>query len=241
VPTRKKGSGGTAFTVDLPTPLPAERRGDAWWMEVEGRELRLSNLDKVFWPEEGFTKGDLVAYYFNVAELILPHLYDRPLTMKRMPDGVAGDAFYEKTAPSHTPDWIARCPVPSEDSREGVIGYLADTSLEDEVIRAHRGSRVLVLPATRPRKSRIDWHLCSEDIVALLKALRPEVALLNHLGLKMVRAGPDEEALWIEAQSGVRTVAAKDGMRVSLGDKVLAVPSAGTALPERGAAVDLAE
>lgn len=124
---------------------------------------------------------------------------------------------------------------------EGVIGYLADTSLEDEVIRAHRGSRVLVLPATRPRKSRIDWHLCSEDIVALLKALRPEVALLNHLGLKMVRAGPDEEALWIEAQSGVRTVAAKDGMRVSLGDKVLAVPSAGTALPERGAAVDLAE
>jgi len=139
VPTRKKGSGGTAFTVDLPTPLPAERRGDAWWMEVEGRELRLSNLDKVFWPEEGFTKGDLVAYYFNVAELILPHLYDRPLTMKRMPDGVAGDAFYEKTAPSHTPDWIARCPVPSEDSREGVIGYLTVQDLATLLFVANLG------------------------------------------------------------------------------------------------------
>ena len=55
-----------------------------------GRELRLSNLDKVFWPEEGYTKGDLVAYYSNVAELLLPHLAGRPLTMKRMPDGVDG-------------------------------------------------------------------------------------------------------------------------------------------------------
>ncbi|HZD17353.1 MAG TPA: non-homologous end-joining DNA ligase [Actinomycetota bacterium] len=124
MPTRRKGSGGPAFTLDLPEELPTERRGDAWWTEVEGRELRLSNLDKVFWPEEGYTKGDLVAYYFNVARLILPHLRDRPLTMKRMPDGVAGDFFYEKTAPSHTPGWVARCPVPSEDNREGVIGYL---------------------------------------------------------------------------------------------------------------------
>jgi bifunctional non-homologous end joining protein LigD len=104
--------------------LEAERRGDAWWAEVEGHELRLSNLAKVFWPDEGYTKGDLLAYYLNVAPLILPHLADRPLTMKRMPDGIAGPHFYEKTAPSHTPDWVQRCPVPSEDSKEGVIGYL---------------------------------------------------------------------------------------------------------------------
>jgi DNA ligase D-like protein (predicted ligase)/DNA ligase D-like protein (predicted polymerase)/DNA ligase D-like protein (predicted 3'-phosphoesterase) len=93
-------------------------------MDADGRELRLSNLDKIFWPDEGYTKGDLVAYYYNVADLILPHLAERPLTMKRMPEGIAGPHFYEKTAPSHTPDWIPRCPVPSEDSREGVIGYL---------------------------------------------------------------------------------------------------------------------
>jgi phosphoribosyl 1,2-cyclic phosphodiesterase len=102
----------------------------------------------------------------------------------------------------------------------GTIGYLADTALDEAVVSAHRGSRVLVLPATRPRRSRIDWHLCSEDIVAVLKAVRPEVALLNHLGLKMVRAGPEAEAAWIEQQSGVRTVAAFDGMRATVGDTI---------------------
>src|SRR3990172_9017699 len=113
-----------AFTVDLPTPLPAEKRGDAWGMEADGRELRLSNLDKTFWPAEGYTKGDLVAYYFNVADLILPHLRERPLTMKRMQDGNSGKSFYEKSAPSHVPEWLSRCPVESEDSKKGVIDYL---------------------------------------------------------------------------------------------------------------------
>ncbi len=135
----KRKSGGSAFTVDLPRPLPAEKRGDAWWLEADGRELRLSNLDKVFWPEEGYTKGDLVAYYFNVAELILPHLRERPLTMKRMPDGVAGDFFYEKTAPSHTPGWIPRCRVPSEDSKDGVIGYLMVNDLSSLLYVANLG------------------------------------------------------------------------------------------------------
>src|ERR1700693_5748292 len=82
----RKRASGPAFTVEFPRPLPAEREGEQWWMAVDGRDLRLSNLDKVFWPEEGYTKGDLVAYYFNVAERILPYLAGRPLTMKRMPD-----------------------------------------------------------------------------------------------------------------------------------------------------------
>lgn len=123
MPTRKRAT-GSAFTVSFPEPLPAEKRGDAWWFETADRQLRLSNLDKVFWPGEGYTKGDLVAYYFNVAGLILPHLAGRPLTMRRMPNGIAGDSFFEKTAPSHTPDWIPRCPVESADAKEGVIGYL---------------------------------------------------------------------------------------------------------------------
>jgi bifunctional non-homologous end joining protein LigD len=122
--TRGRRSGGSAFTVDLPRPLAAEREGDAWWAQVDGRDLRLSNLDKVFWPDEGYTKGDLLSYYWNVSELIVPHLAGRPLTMKRMPDGIAGKSFYEKTAPSHTPDWMLRCPVESEDAKRGVIDYL---------------------------------------------------------------------------------------------------------------------
>ncbi|HEX6330872.1 MAG TPA: non-homologous end-joining DNA ligase [Actinomycetota bacterium] len=140
MPARKKRSGGPAFTVEVPRPLPAERRGDAWWMEAGGRELRLSNLDKVFWPDEGYTKGDLVAYYFNVGELILPHLRDRPLTMKRMPDGMAGGFFFEKTAPSHTPDWVERCPVESDDAKGGVIGYLMVNDLATLLYVANLGA-----------------------------------------------------------------------------------------------------
>ena len=135
----KRGAPGRVFTVDLPRTLPVEKRGDAWWMEADGRELRLSNLDKVFWPDEGTTKGDLIAYYFNVAELILPHLLERPLTMKRMPDGIAGEFFYEKTAPSHTPDWIARCTVQSEDARDGAIGYLMANDLPSLLYVANLG------------------------------------------------------------------------------------------------------
>src|SRR4051812_33657010 len=128
MPRSQRRTAGRAFTLDLPMALPAERRGDAWWATVDGRELRLSNLDKAFWPDEGITKGDLLAYYYNVAELIVPHLAGRPLTMKRMPDGIDGNAFYEKSAPSHTPDWMLRCPVPSDDSKRGIIDYLV---LED--------------------------------------------------------------------------------------------------------------
>ncbi len=75
---------------------------------VDGRELILSNLNKVLFPECGFTKGEVIGYYSAVAETILPHLKGRPLTLKRFPDGVAGEYFYERNAPSHTPDWVER-------------------------------------------------------------------------------------------------------------------------------------
>src|SRR5207249_11622866 len=116
----KKRAGGPAFTVDFPKELPAERRGEHWWMEVDGQELRLSNLDKVFWPDEGYTKGDLVAYYYNVAPRILPYLAGRPLTMKRMPNGMTGRHFYEKEARSHTPPRIPRCAVESAQPGDGL-------------------------------------------------------------------------------------------------------------------------
>jgi bifunctional non-homologous end joining protein LigD len=106
---------GKRRRLPFPTPLPARRAGEAWLLEAAGRELRLSNLNKLYWPDDGFTKGDLLAYYWNVAELILPHLRDRPLTMKRMPDGLAGQPFYEKQVPAHAPDWLPTAAVPSED------------------------------------------------------------------------------------------------------------------------------
>ena len=74
------------------------------------RVLKLSNLDKPFWPDEGITKGDLLAYYRDVAPAILPHLQDRPFTMKRYPDGWNGKFFFQKDAPKHMPDWIPTRP-----------------------------------------------------------------------------------------------------------------------------------
>jgi bifunctional non-homologous end joining protein LigD len=75
------------------------------------RLLKLSNLDKPFWPDEGITKGDLLDYYRRVAPALVPHLRDRPFTMRRYPDGAFGDAFFQKDAPSHMPEWIPRVPV----------------------------------------------------------------------------------------------------------------------------------
>ena len=70
------------------------------------RVLKLSNLDKPFWPEEGITKGDLLSYYQSVADALVPHLKNRPFTMKRYPDGWQGEFFFQKDAPKHMPDWI---------------------------------------------------------------------------------------------------------------------------------------
>jgi len=75
------------------------------------RVLRLSNLDKVFWPRDGITKGDLVAFYRAMADVLVPHLADRPFTMKRYPEGAEGKFFFQKDAPSHMPDWIRTVPV----------------------------------------------------------------------------------------------------------------------------------
>jgi bifunctional non-homologous end joining protein LigD len=75
-------------------------------VEVEGRQLSLSNLDKVLYPAVGFTKGQVIDYYTRIAPYVLPHLRDRPLTLKRYPNGVEGGYFYEKQCPSHRPEWV---------------------------------------------------------------------------------------------------------------------------------------
>ena len=75
-------------------------------VDVEGRRLRLSNLDKVLYPEVGFTKGQVIDYYTRAAPYVLPHLRGRALTMKRYPNGVEGGHFYEKQRPSHAPEWV---------------------------------------------------------------------------------------------------------------------------------------
>jgi bifunctional non-homologous end joining protein LigD len=94
------------------------RASDAIEVEVEGRRILLKNLDKVFYPEVGFTKGDVVDYYARIAPALLPHLQDRPLTLKRYPEGVRGPFFYEKRCPRHRPSWFRTEAVWSEGNQE---------------------------------------------------------------------------------------------------------------------------
>ncbi|MGH9035638.1 MAG: non-homologous end-joining DNA ligase [Acidimicrobiia bacterium] len=80
-------------------------------VDVDGRTLKLSNLDKVLYPEVGFTKGQVIDYYSRIAPVLLPHLAARPLTLKRYPNGVEAGHFYEKQCPSHRPPWVETAPV----------------------------------------------------------------------------------------------------------------------------------
>lgn len=84
-------------------------------VSVDGRELELTNLDKVFWPETGYTKGDLIRYYWAVAPYILPHLAGRPLNLTRFPDGVGGKHFYQKDIPPTAPSWVRTFAVSHSD------------------------------------------------------------------------------------------------------------------------------
>jgi bifunctional non-homologous end joining protein LigD len=81
---------------------------------VDGRKLGVSNLNKVLYPKVGFTKGRVIDYYIRIAPVLLPHLKDRPLTMKRYPNGVEGEFFYEKNCPAHRPKWVRTAKVWSE-------------------------------------------------------------------------------------------------------------------------------
>src|SRR5205807_10174164 len=76
-------------------------------VEIEGKRLKVSNLDKVFYPKTGFTKGQVIDYYTRVSGALLPHLKKRPLTLKRYPNGVEEKYFYEKRCPTHRPEWVA--------------------------------------------------------------------------------------------------------------------------------------
>ena len=89
---------------------------------VEDRKIQVSNLDKVLYPKVGFTKGHVIDYYIRIAPVLLPHLKDRPLTMKRYPDGVEGEFFYEKNCPSHRPKWVKTAKVWSE-SNDRMMNY----------------------------------------------------------------------------------------------------------------------
>ena len=120
-----------AEEVRLEKPVPVESdpsdpsdRSDKSEITVGGHTLKLTNLSKVFWPEEGYTKGDVINYYRDIADFILPYLKDRPESLNRFPDGIYGESFYQKNInPDMIPEWIQTVKVKSEGERE-YINYL---------------------------------------------------------------------------------------------------------------------
>jgi bifunctional non-homologous end joining protein LigD len=116
---------------------------------IGGRELSVTNLDKVLFPVSGFTKGQLIDYYVRVAPVMLPHLRERPLTMKRFPDGVGGKSFFEKHIPSHAPEWVRSVEVPASDGQD-VIPYAMANDLPTLAWAANLGTIELHVPL---------WHV----------------------------------------------------------------------------------
>jgi len=120
---------------------------------VGGRKLSVSNLDKILYPKVGFTKGQVIDYYIRVAPVLLPHLKDRPLTMKRYPDGVEGEFFYEKNCPEHRPKWVQTARVWSE-SNDRSMNYCLVQDLPTLVWAANLAD--LELHTSLSRKNKIE-------------------------------------------------------------------------------------
>ncbi|HUF74983.1 MAG TPA: DNA ligase D [Longimicrobiales bacterium] len=143
---------------------PPDPTGDPGPVEApEERAIPFTNLDKVFWPEEGYTKGDLIEYHRRVAEWMLPYLEDRPLVMTRYPDGIDGKSFFQKDAPPYAPEWFRRVTLWSEGS-ERELSYFVAEDLESLLYVINLGTIPLHIWSSRvDTLSQPDWCILDLD------------------------------------------------------------------------------
>ncbi|MDX1645612.1 MAG: DNA ligase D [Longimicrobiales bacterium] len=156
------------FREDLPVE-ECDRVPGAPGTEPEPREARdekevsLSNLEKVFWPGEGYTKGDLIEYHRRVSEWMLPYLRDRPLVMTRYPDGIEGKSFFQKDAPPHAPEWVRTVRIWSEGSERELSYFVAD-DLESLLYVVNLGTIPIHVWSSRTESlSNPDWCILDLD------------------------------------------------------------------------------
>jgi bifunctional non-homologous end joining protein LigD len=149
---------GQASNMQVAQEFFMVRKASESVIEVEGRQIKLSNLEKVLYPRAGFTKGQVIDYYIRIAPVLLPHLADRALTLKRYPNGVDGMHFYEKNCPSYRPPWMKTAKVWSEGNNRFMdycvvadlptlvwLGNLADLELHTSLSRAPETQRPTVI------------------------------------------------------------------------------------------------
>ncbi len=105
-------------------------------------------------------------------------------------------------------------------TNEGVVSYTSDTELKDEIIGAHKNTRVLIMSVTRPLEARIPHHMTTEDAAILVNEIQPELAIMTHLGIKFLRSKPNRQAEWVKKETGVETIAARDGMSLKIGTEL---------------------
>jgi bifunctional non-homologous end joining protein LigD len=179
-------------------------------VSVAGRTVNLSNLDKVLYPAADFTKADVIGYYSNIAPALLPHLEDRPLTLKRYPDGVDGEYFYEKRCPSHKPAWVNTAAMPSR--REGQILYCLVDSPATLVWVANLASlemhALLCRQQAPDRPTSMVFDLDPGEGVSILDCARVGLRLhevLEHLGLQscIKTSGGKGLHLWVPLNTPV--------------------------------------
>lgn len=170
--------------------MPAGERTERT-VEVDGRRLKVSNLGKVLYPATGFTKAEVIDYYVRVAPAMLPHIADRGVTLRRFPDGVDGQSFFEKRCPSHRPDWIGTFAGPGD--RNGTIGYCALDSVAALAWSANMAALEIHAPMARGHDIESPT-MCVFDLDPGAPAAMPECArvgleirgALEDLGLQCV-------------------------------------------------------
>ena len=167
---------------------PAKKRakGAKEPVEIDGHALAFTNRDKILWPRDGYTKGDLIAYYREVAPFLLPHLRGRPLTLERYPDGIGGESFFEKHAQRYLPTWIERYTVPHGSGNKTPIDFIV---CNDEATLAYVANLAsIVLHVWTSRRNAIDepdflfFDLDPFDGCTLANLAKTALALRDALG-----------------------------------------------------------
>lgn len=183
------GARGTLAPPPSRGPRAAASR-EAVALPAGTRKVQLSNLGKVFWPDEGYTKGDLVDFYRAVSPWLLPYLADRPLVLDRYPDGIAGKNFYQKNAPPGTPEWVRTIPIWSDDTQRDIEYFLCN-DVETLTHLANLGTIPLHVWASRTADlPHPDWSILDldpkgapfTDVVAIALAAK---ALCDEVGLPL--------------------------------------------------------